>query len=407
MKKYFFLQLKRTFKVFPFVLTVTLIMFLSLALILGGMLYTYSNSEENSKFNIGIAGDTDNDYLKWGMTALQTLDDTKFSIEFLMLDEESAKKKLSNGDISAYVVLPEDFIEKALSGNVEPIRYVTTPGSTGIISMFKNEVTQLVTDLVIQSEKGAYGIDSAIRGNGMSDPTYKYLNQLSLEYVGLILDRGELIEVDELGVTDGLSTAEYYICGITILFLMFTGLPYVTVNIKKDRSLDRLLCSKGFSYVRQLLCEYVSHFAAMFLLCAVMITLVGVGATVLGDTVNISYDMIASFSLRLLPILMMLSAFNVMIFELSDDIVSGVLMHFFSSLCMCYISGCFYPIYAFPKTIQAVSVFLPTGIARGCLASSFTGTETAKSYIGILVYSVLFFFIALAVRRNKTVNKRG
>jgi hypothetical protein len=135
MKKYLFLQFKRVFKLFPFFLAVTLLMVIAGSMIFTGLIEKLGNNKETSRFKIAISGDTDNEYLKWGMAAMQSFDETEFAIEFLELEEQEAEKALLRGDLSAYVVLPENFIEKAIDGDVEPVRYVTTPGMDNVVTM--------------------------------------------------------------------------------------------------------------------------------------------------------------------------------------------------------------------------------------------------------------------------------
>lgn len=392
----------------PFVLTSTLILLISLAVILTSMITYNNNSEENKRFKIAISGDTDNDYMKWGMSALQAFDETRFSVDFVEMSERKASKSLANGDISAYVVLPENFMENAMSGDVEPIKYVTTPGAGGVVTMFKNEVTKLVTDMVVYSEKGAYGINSAVRENGVKDIEMRYINKLSMEYIDLILDRADIYSVETLGVSDGLSMSEYYICGIIILLLMLMGLPYITVHIKKDYSLNRLLASRGYSGFKQLICEYISHILAMLSLIVVVFSLSGIFFLIFPDIINnesVNIEMLPSLFVQTIPTVIMLCAFNIMIFELSDNIVSGVLTHFFTSLSLCYITGCFYPVYSFPKPVQYISAYLPTGIARAHISCWFTGENSTIGLIGVLVYTTIFLCAATFVRRCKMSEK--
>ena len=91
----------------------------------------FNSSEDQQLFKIAISGDTDSEYIGLGLTAVQTIDDTRITIEFLELKEEEAKAALKSGNISAYVVLPENFIDNAIAGNVDKIRFVTTAGDLG------------------------------------------------------------------------------------------------------------------------------------------------------------------------------------------------------------------------------------------------------------------------------------
>ncbi len=409
MKRYFYLQIKRVLRVTPFVLAVTMALLIGLVSILGGAINHFSSTEENRRFKIAITGDIDDNYFEWGMAAMKTLDDTRFSIDFIESSEADAKKALYNGDISAYVIIPDNFIEKALHGEIDPIKYITTPGSSGIVTLFKNEVTQLVTDMVVYSQKGTYGIGDAMRDNGLKSQSSDAMNRISIQYADLIFHRSQVYTLEELGIENGLSMPQYFICGIMIMLLVLIGLPYVTVHIKKDRALDRLLISKGYSGLGQLSCEYAAHLLAMFLLVATVIGAIWAGMRLMPDIATdiMTAEQFMAFALRLIPVTVMLAVFNIMIFELSDNIVSGVLLHFFSTLALCYISGCLYPIYTFPQPVQKIAVFLPTGVARGYLSGCFTDSTHATQLIGLFVYTLLFFGAAFIARLYKTAGRKG
>ncbi len=408
MKKYLFLQFKRVLRFLPFVLIVTLVLMIGLSAALVGVIDIFSNKEEKQPVNIAVSGDTDNEYLKWGMSALQNLDETRFYINLLNMEEDDAKDALQKGDITAYVVFPEDFVQNALQGDVEAVRFVTTDGINDIITLLQNELTQIITRIMIYSEKGVYGLSDAIYENTENINRWTYATMLSIEYVDLIIHRSDVYKVQELGFSAGLDLQNYFICGITLLLVCLMGLPYAILFVQKDNSLRKLMLSRGHSNFSQLLCEYTAHLAAMLLLTAFVLAVLGSASGLLKNTIGeiIKPDFIISFAKVLLPVLIMLSAFNILIFELSDNMVSTVLLHFFSTLGLCYVAGCIYPIFTFPVVIQKLSVFLPTGVAREHLASSFTGADNFPTLLGIIVYTLVFFFGALAVRAKKITRER-
>lgn len=404
MKKYLFLQIKRTLKFLPFVLAVTLVLLIGLSAALTGLVGMFTNREDKQPVNIAITGDTDNEYMKWGMSALQSLDETRFSIKLLNITEEEAVSALEKGEIAAYVVFPENFIEKAINGNVEPVKYVTTNGINDIVTLFQNELTSIITKIMVYSEKGVYGVSDAIYYNDIDKDRWEYATNLSVEYVDLIIHRADVFKVKELGFSSGLDIAEYFLCGITLLLISLMGLPYAIIYVRRDHSLNKLLVSRGHSSFSQLLCEYVSHLIAMLLLSFSVLGVIGIASGVLTESVSgiIDSDFLWNFANLLIPVLIMLSAFNILIFELCDNMVSAVLSHFFAVLGLCYISGCLYPVYTFPVAIQRLSSFLPTGIAREHLSSCFTGDGGLLTFLWLIVYAILFFCVALLVRTRKT-----
>ncbi len=409
MKRYFYLQLKRTARFFPCVLTITVVLVVGLSLILGAMINNYNQKDENQIFNIGITGDMENRLLKLGIEAFKSIDGTRFSLDFVEMSEEQAKDALATGKISAYVVLPDNFIENALNGVVVPIEFVTTVGANDVITMFKTEITRVVTDMVIASQKGTYGIGDALYENGAANIANKHIEKISIEYFDLILKRDKMSQVEELGVSGGLTTTEYYLCSILIVFIMIMGLPFVCLYCKKDNSLPALLMSKGISTFGQLASEYLSHLLSLTALTGTLFGVAAISLTLLKDNLpyTISPVTLVSLFLYFVPVIVLSAAFNIMISELSGDIIGGLLLHFFTTFTMCYISGCFYPIYSFPTAIQRVSAVLPVGVCRDFLSNFFTQNNVFVRLFFVLMYAVLFFAVGLLARRLKTVRHTG
>ena len=409
MRKYFYLQLKRAFKFFPFILTVTVILFIGLSLILFGIVNANSEKMENKTFNIGVSGDFENKFLQFGINAFKTIDETRFSLDFLEMDEKEAKKALTNGDISAYVVLPHRFVEDALKGNVKPITFVTTTESNDIATMFKSEITTLITDMVVASQKGTYGIGDALSDNGHKKIANKHVNAISIKYFDLVLSRNKMLSVEELGISSNLSTVEYYICSIIILFIMIMGLPFVFVYCSKDDSLSMLLISKGYSCFTQQLSKFLSHLLSLITLTGIILMLIFAFLSFgsIDFLPAISFKTILSIMSFTLPIIFMLSAFNIFIFELCSNLISGLLMHFLLTLSLCYISGCFFPLHSFPKIIQSISFVLPVCVAREQLATYFTNDSALIKSIYVIIYAVFFFFAALFVKHLKMSFYKG
>lgn len=410
MKRYLYLQFKRNLKIFPLVFTVAFALLLCISLILVGVINANKNSEKSTRLKVAISGDTQNELTQLGMAAIQTFDDTRFSMELVELPEEEAKKQLRSGEVSAVVIFPEEFIERAWAGEVDQVTFITTPGAQNVVSLLKDELTKVIADIAIACERGTYAVDNAITQNDLPDSSGKHMNALGLEYVDLVFARSEVYTLDELGISQGLDLGQYYVCSMLVFLLMLFGICFVTVCVKGDHSLSCLLSSKGFSSLKQLLCEFIVHFFAFCTLVFVLLLsgVLLVSATDLdSSSLFPSAAVFLSLCVRIMPVLFMLSAFNVMIFELSDDLISGALLHFFSCIGLCYISGCFFPVYTLPQPLQRLSHFLPTGIAREFLESAYSAEPMILQPLGILAFSTVFLFVAILMRHFKTLHRRG
>ncbi len=407
MKRYLYLQFKRNLKIFPLVCSVALTLLLCVSVILAGV--ANKNSEKHARLKIALSGDTQNELTQLGMAALRTFDDTRFSMELIELPEDEARAQLQSGNISAIVIFPDDFLDRALMGDVDQVTFITTPGAQSVVTLLKDELTKVVADIVIACEKGVYAVDDLITKNDLPSSAGQSMYDLSMAYVDMVFSRADVYVLTELGISHGVDIGQYYICSTIVVLLMMFGICFVIVCVKSDYSLNDLLISRGFPNYKQILCEFLVHLLAFGLLVLFLLFVGGLLFLITGRsdlTVPFSATTLVSLCARTVPVLIMLAAFNIMIFELSGDLISSVLLHFFCCIGLCYISGCFYPVYSLPLPLQNISRFLPTGIAREFLEGAFQGDVSILRLSGLLVFSGVFFGVAVLVRRTKTLGQR-
>lgn len=398
--------MKLAAKQFPFVLTVTVVLLVGMSILLSGVLSVLYDDNTTKQYTVGITGDTDNAYMQWGLAALQSLDEDRFSIAVAEMTEDEARRALEKGEISAYVILPEDFMENALVGDMTPITYVTSAGMGGVADLLKKEITYIVTDMVVQSQKGAFGLEEAMRDHQVEQDVYDHMTALSLQYTDLIFHRDALYSVRELGISDGLSTRDYYLCAAAVILLVLMGIPFAVVYTRKDHALSRLLLSRGCPVGKQLFYEFLAYFVSMLVLVAVVLLVGGALLKHILPPQSGTLPALRSVAVRMLPVTVMLTAMNMLIFACCDNLVSGLLLHFFAAIGMCYVSGCIYPVYAFPKALWPVAEVLPTGLARSHIAAAFSQTEAVRSLVGLLLYAAGFYGVTLWVRIRKTAGSR-
>ena len=224
-----------------------------------------------------------------------------------------------------------------------------------------------------------------------------------MEYTAAIMQRAAILAVEELQVTDGVRLADTYLCSLTVLFLMLLGLPFVAVYARRDRSLNVLLVSRGVSVGKQLVNEWLPHFLSLLCLAAVVFVPVLLFSSTTDQSMArlLTTEQWLQFVLLFVPVLAMVSTFNLLIFEVGGNVVSATLLHFFASLCMCYVSGCFYPVFTFPRAVQTLERFLPTGFACETLLIAITPKASLWALCGVIAYGAAFFAVTLLIRTRK------
>lgn len=407
MKQYLKTQIKHLGKTAPFVALAGVILLAGLLLILSGILQLSAEDSKNQIFRIGIAGDIENDYFQMGKTAMETMDSSRFTMEFPEMTEDEARSALEQGRLSAYVVLPDGFMEKALHGEILPIQFVTSSGG-GLSTILKEEVTLAVETLLMGAQKGIWGIWDALIDENQGDLGYDASNQLTIEYMDVIIHRDKMYRVRDLGISDGLSLGEYMLCGISVLFFLIIAIPYASVFVRKDSALSRMLCAKGISAGKQIGLEFCAFCIVHFVATAAVF---GVSAAVYFALQNTSLFVglpsipIFAFFLQSLPVMAMVLSLMLLLFEISGDMISGISLPFFLSVALCYCAGCLYPIHTLPVAMQKIAVYLPTGIAANYLGNCLSNTPDMLRLLGMVLYTGIFLFLTVLARKHKLARR--
>ena len=393
---YLRLCIKKASKSFLAVTLTVLILAGLLALCATVMINTDKNDVSRQKVKIGVAGDTEGTHLGLGFEAIAQADEISFSVDFIEMTQEEAEMALAEFEISAYVLVPPNYVSSMVKGEDAVLTFVMSKSSADISAVLMSEVAQVLSPLVTDSESGIYammdyGYDND--ADGMADK----ITRLNLKYITEILDRSSAFEMRNLGI-DTLSTAEYYVCGIITFFLLIFSVACCPLFADKNLPLGRLLMSKGTKVWHISACEYLSYLAVLFL----SVTLLSFGGGVICQKIDLGIDPSFAFGLpmSLFPCILMISAMQFAVYELTFGIISGVLAQFVLAAALGYISGCFYPYYMFPQSIQTVASVLPSGITFELLRDNVALRESNSWWI-CLLYTAAFLMIAVIARRKR------
>ena len=403
--KYLCLQIKRVFKAFFPIMLTTLILVSGIG-ILTGMIIRLNLQEENKqKVNIGIVGKVTDSYLGIGVQALQHLDSSRFTVNFEEMTEKEARESLEAGKLSAYVVIPEGFVESVVSGENMQIRYVTASGARGINSTLMDELVECVSIMITESQNAIYGMQHILIEEEKTQNFWEETNTMNIKYIKTVLNRTGIYDVQLLGYSNQLSFISFYVCGMIVLFFLLWGINGSYLLIKKDSALVRMLTSKNIPVSKQIAAEYSAYFllVAASLLCVGVLLVIGMELTEITipewERVDLQEKLI--FLIKLLPVAAVISAMHFFLYEMVSGIVSGVLLQFTIAIGLGYLSGCFYPISFFPETVQRFFQYLPTGVGVRYVGLSLTEGAAGKELLVMLIYMFIFLFMSGWIRKKK------
>lgn len=289
-------------------------------------------------------------------------------------------------------------MEAAFAGEILPIQFCSTTGAAGIVSLVKEELSKAISVLLLESQKGVYGMWDAMIDNGLRDQAGGQMDQLALVYVDHILVRDRLYTVEELGIADALGLEGYLLCGLGTVLMLLLCLPFAAQMIPGDPALGRMLCAKQKPAWQQAICDFLAYATAM--VCLLLPVCV---AAMVWKPSAVDFATLGKSA----PVVLFAAAFSYMLYSLSRDIIGGVLLQFFVTVVLCFVSGCLYPVHFFPVQLQQLARWLPTGIARTQLASCITGTAPAGTLVLLLGHCAAFIAIGVIARVRHIQGVKG
>lgn len=390
MGAYFFTQCKRLLRYLPGAFLVALLLMAGTAFAFGAL--QESNHRDNmQKASVAIVGDTDNEFLQMGLSTLKAFDSTRLSLDLHYMQQDEAWRALSAGQIAGFVVIPEDFVEEAFRGNILQLEFVSTAGATGLVSIFKEEITRSISDLLVSSQKGVFGMAKAMTDQGFSHRLSGKLDEMSVLYLDYVFTRDRIFSLETLGVSGEANLTTYLLCGFSILLSMLVCLSFAPAMTCKSNALGQVLYAKGRSAAGQSLCDFLAYGCMTApVLFPVLITVTCFGGS------GLSGDALLYF----VPIWLVITGFSFMMCSLSSQLISSVLMQFFCVLLLGFLSGCMYPLYFFPLSVQQLAAWLPPALARTQLANILTGASN-PAVLGLLGYGLLFAGLGCLLRSHR------
>ena len=161
-----------------------------------------------------------------------------------------------------------------------------------------------------------------------------------------------------------------------MLFLCLATLAFAPLLILQDDSLQRVLKCRGVGAVQQVLCEFGVYVLALMVLAVFPAAISGKNFFVM--------------LFGTIPVTICIAALSYLVYSLSGDLLSGVLLQLLLSLAMCFLSGCMYPVHFFPVAVQKLSAWLPAAIARNYWADLLREAAAGSGWLllGIGLFAV-------------------
>ncbi len=404
--KYFYAQLKRMMKTFPRQAVINLLVFLCVGILMAAFIQDGLLAQDGQKYRIGLVGDMSDSYLGFGVTALQSLDDSRFMIDLVTMTDEEAREAFEKEELYAIVQIPEGMMDAIESGaNDKPISYIAAEGQKGIGAMVMGQIVDVASILVTRSQSAIFGMQTIMLERGMQDVFWDATNKLNFLLIKLVLNRSGFYDVEVLGIANGLSTEGYYFCSILLFLILLSGINNSSLFARKQTDLSRFMKARGVGAAGQVAGEYLAYLCLMILCIAVMFIPLGVCLEKELFTIP-EWDRMGAaplwvFGMILIPVTAMFAALQFLLYEMTGGVVSGILLQFVCGVGMGYLSGFFYPAAFFPEFMQRLGNVMPTGTALQYVNGSMAKEEWVTAGLGVLLYLAVFLALSVLIRKSR------
>lgn len=408
--QYIGVQSKRVWKLIPALQLEMLL--LGLCLGAGALLFLKNgeHAKEQARFEVGVTGNTDDTYLDFGIQTIQSLDPSRLMVDFQTLSEEEAHRALEDHKLSCYIRVPDGLVESLVYGRNDRRVEIVTANADGIFASLAAELADIVSTLCQSSQSAVFGMQGVLYRQGMADRVGGCTDALDLRFFEVVLDRTELCGQEVLGIWDGISTIGYYLCGLSVFFLTLSGIAGSPLFAHRNRELCGMLASRGLGAFGQVLGEYLAYAAVDLLFLAeetaALLILQRTGVVEIGEWKDLGAMGPMELGRLLLPVSLMLSAMQFLLYELVSGTVSCVLLQFLCSIVMGYLAGCFYPYPFFPDILQKLGGCLPVGEAVRYVQSGVAGDASVTAFCAVAIYLAVFLGLSVAARKWKTERGR-
>lgn len=384
-------------KLIPAVLAGTLVLaaFAAGAAFAGVKLLAAKDSVD--KIPVALVINDDNTYTQMALSYLLEEESIKETCTFTQMREEDAQSALKTGEVSAVIVIPENFMVSVLYGEDISAQLILSESEmTTQSKIFQKMIRSGAADLVT-AQSAIYAVDDLCRAAGIDAirESEEYLNVHLLMYA---LRRNTYFGKQILSDTGDLSTVQFYAAGAIVLLLMLAGITCGELLKKEKESYTLALYRVGVRAHSVLAAKLVS------------VTTVYLGIFMVFYLVALSRKMVV-FSVAALPaaavLLLAVFSIHLLIFQIAGSRTAGTLAGFLATVVMMFLSGNFIPASFLPKLVNDIGAVMPTKWMTALCGQIITGEilwQTVVTCFGISVLAFGMAVLTLAWNQKSGVN---
>lgn len=371
---YLQLELKRTIKNIPYVLTGAIVLVLlagTIAFSAANILYGESNV---GMIRVGVVIPEEDVLAEKVVRMIESLDSVGSLCEFTYLSEEQGMRGLKKGDYFALMKVPQGLVEGIMDGTNIPA-VIVFPESSGLEASVFRELTEAGSSILSTSQAGIYAADGYLYEYGQAVYVPKAEEDLNRIFLSYALDRETYFQKETVSASGDVGVMAHFAVAAAVLVMLLFGITAAPLLRPMPAVLMQKLSLAGVGRVKRLTVRFFS--------LSVMMALLGV--VPLAVCMGFGYIEMEFYVLLLyLMICMTAAGWILMFYELCRNTTTSILALFFSTVVMMFMAGGIVPSVFLPEQIRLAGAWMPAAFMMEGLRSLITGQNISAVVMKLL-----------------------
>ncbi len=346
--------------------------------------------KESAPIQIGYSA-PDDQMTELAISFVENMDSVKSWCNLIEIEPEQGLHEVRQGNIAAFIVLPNQLVEGILNGNNQPAELYLS--NRVVMGPFFGELVNAGIGLLQTAQAEIYATGKLISDFALDasvlEEMYSEIDKCNLR---MALNREQYFHTKVLSATGNQSVVVYYMGAALAGYLMLLGVLWGR-HLKRSISEVRICAQRlGVSIYRQILGRIGITWLMLFIcLLPVMILLIIFS---MSHIIRISYYE-GMFLLIALSILVLAAGLQLVTIIAGKKQITWILT--VTGILGGYVSGYFIPSSLLPDIVKKIAEYIPTTYSKqifsGLLSGSFTDYPKALLILGI--WSVLLSVLCM------------
>lgn len=321
--------------------------------------------------------------------------------QFVQVEPEEGEMMLERGSIAAYIRFPPQFVEKIIDGTNEPV-LIQMPSKPTVETALFQDVAKAGAEMLSVSQAEIYASYSLAERYGQPEWIPQMQDDINAWNIRLTLNREELFREQVLSAIGQATALEYAAASALVFCLFLLGIPCCGFLIPEPEALTRMLSRAGAAVWQQALAKYLVMTAVLCLFSLVYLMGINIGGHY-GSPMSVNLGSPTVWR-GILSVCLCVASILIWCCHMAPQETSAVLLIFWLSMLLLFLSGGFLPSVFLPESLRTVAGYLPGVWMLREISGLFTWNYEWRYPVILLGFSLLFFCLTIAgeyLRRSR------